>query len=551
MAKNKIRIIPLGGLGEIGKNMMVVESPSEMILIDAGQMFPTEEMYGIDMVLADFSYVVKRRDKLKAIIITHGHEDHTGALPYLLREVSAPVYGTALTLGLIKSKLSEFGLKGVQLREIQPGKKLRLKSMKIDFIRVCHSIPDGVGLAIETPLGYIIHTGDFKVDQTPVDGRLTEFNRFAAYSGKVLVLLSDSTNAENPGYTRPEASVGESLRELIKSANKRVVVASFASHIHRIQQVMDAAAICGRKVAVCGRNMVNNVAIASDLGYLKIPDGLLIELKDARKMRPSKVLVMSTGSQGEPMSALARMAGKTHKQIEIEEGDTVILSANPVPGNEKSVSQIIDLLFKAGADVYYKSVSEVHVSGHAAQEELKMMMNITNPRYFVPIHGEYRHLKYHALLAQKVGIKRDNIFVAENGQVLEFTEGGVKTSERVASGMTFVDGLGVGDVGNIVIRDRQLLAQGGICMAVATINTHTKKLVGKTDIVSRGFVHVRESADLIAEAEKKVNEVIGRELSVGVMDLTILKNEVRNALSKLFYVRTKRRPVIIPVIVEV
>jgi ribonuclease J len=548
---SKVRIIPLGGLGEIGKNMTVVECDGEMIVIDAGQMFPNEEMYGIDLVLPDFSYVLENKDRLKAIIITHGHEDHTGGLPYLLRQVNAPVYGTRLTLGLVEAKLAEFGIKRPKLREVEPGKKLRLKNMSIDFIRVCHSIPDGVGLAIETPLGYIIHTGDFKVDQTPVDGRLTEFDRFAAYGGRTLVLMSDSTNAENAGYTRPEASVGESLRELIGRAKKRVVVASFASHIHRIQQVIDAAAKTGRKVAVIGRSMINNVGIASDLGYLKIPKGTLIELSEAKKLPPNRVLIMSTGSQGEPMSALSRMAGKTHKQVEIETGDTVIISANPVPGNERSVSRIIDLLFKAGAEVYYKSVADVHVSGHAAQEELKMMLNITKPRYFIPIHGEYRHLKYHALLAERVGIKRKNILVSENGAVIEFTRSGVKHDQRVPGGMTFVDGLGVGDIGNLVIRDRKLLAQDGICMAIATINTHTRQLIGRPDIVSRGFVHMKESADLIEEAKDRVGKAVEAELAVGVMDLGLIKNEVRSALSRFFNERTKRRPVIIPVIVEI
>ena len=551
MQKPRIRIIPLGGLGEIGKNMMVVECGNEMILIDAGQMFPTDEMYGIDMVLPDYSYVVANRNKLKAIIITHGHEDHTGGLPYLLKEVDAPVYGTRLTLGLIEAKLAEFGIKNPRLKEINPGNKLKLKNMSIDFIRVCHSIPDGVGLAIETPHGYIVHTGDFKVDQTPVDGRLTEFDRFATYGGKTLVLMSDSTNAENPGYTKPERGVGESLAELVSQAKKRVVVASFASHIHRIQQVIDAAVKARRNVAVVGRSMVNNVGIATELGYLKVPKGVLIELSAAKKLPPQKVLVMSTGSQGEPMSALSRMAGKTHKQLDIKKGDTVIISASPVPGNEKSVSRIIDLLFKAGADVYYKSVADVHVSGHAAQEELKMMLNIIKPRFFIPIHGEYRHLKYHALLAEKVGIPTKNILVAENGHVLEYTGRGFKRDERVAAGMTFVDGLGVGDVGNIIIRDRQLLAQDGICMAVATINTHTMKLIGRPDIISRGFVHVKESAALIEEAKKEVAAAVEGELSVGVLDLTLIKNEVRRSLSRLFSEKTKRRPVIIPVIVEV
>ena len=551
MAKYKLRIIPLGGLGEIGKNMMVVESPTEMIVIDAGQMFPEDEMYGIDLVLPDFDYVLRHKDKLKGIIITHGHEDHTGALPYLLRKVNVPVYGTRLTLGLISAKLEEFGIKRPRLKEISPEQPLRIGSLKVNFIRVCHSIPDGVGLAIETPLGYVVHTGDFKFDQTPVDCKPTEFDRFSAYSGKALVLLSDSTNAEMPGYNRTERSVGESLRELIGKARGRVIIASFASHIHRIQQAMDAAAADKRKIAVVGRSMVNNVGIASELGYLKIPPGSQVDVAETKNMQPSKVMIVSTGSQGEPMSALARMAGRSHKNIEIVPGDTVIISANPVPGNEKSVSRIIDLLFKAGADVFYKSVADVHVSGHAAQEELKMMLNLVKPKYFMPIHGEYRHLKYHALLAEKVGIPRQNILVAENGHVLEFTAKGVKRDERVEAGMTFVDGLGVGDIGDLVIRDRQLLAQDGICVIVVTVNTHTKQIIGGPDIISRGFVLEKESSELYDEAKARVMKAVTRELSMQVMDWAILRNEARNTLSRFFYERTKRRPVIIPIFVEI
>ena len=551
MSKPKIRVIPLGGLGEVGKNMMVIESESEMIVVDAGQMFPEDEMYGIDLVLPDFSYVVKNKHKLKAIIITHGHEDHTGALPYLMREIEAPIYGTRLTLGLIKAKLSEYNLKRIQLREINPDKSLTLKSMKINYVRVCHSIPDGVGLAIETKLGTIIHSGDFKFDQTPVDGRPTEFERFATYSGRVLLLMSDSTNAETVGYTEPEKSVGEALRELIGKAKKRVIVASFASHIHRVQQVVDSAAASGRKIAVCGRSMINNLSIATELGYLKIPKNTLVDISETKKMRPKNVLIISTGSQGEPMSALSRMAAKTHRDVEITRGDTVIISANPVPGNEKSVSRIINLLFKAGADVFYKSVSDVHVSGHAAQEELKIMINMVKPEYFMPIHGEYRHLKYHALLAQNVGVSKKKIVVAENGDVLAFDAGGMRKTQQVSAGMTFVDGLGVGDIGDSVIRDRQLLARDGICVAVITINEQKKKIVGRPEIISKGFTQKEDASALTEGAKDRVAEAIRREISVKVLDLSILRNEARRALSKYFYDKTKRRPIIIPIIVEV
>ena len=551
MSKPRIRVIPLGGLGEVGKNMMVIESESEMIVVDAGQMFPEDEMYGIDLVLPDFSYVLKHKHKLRAIIITHGHEDHTGALPYLMREIKAPIYGTRLTLGLIKAKLAEYNLKNIQLREINPRKALVLKTMKINYIRVCHSIPDGVGLAIETKLGTIVHSGDFKFDQTPVDGRPTEFERFAAYSGRVLLLMSDSTNAESVGYTEPEKSVGEALRELIGKAKQRVIVASFASHIHRIQQVVDAAVASGRKIAVCGRSMVNNFAIATELGYLKLPKNALVDITETKKMRPKNVLIISTGSQGEPMSALSRMAAKTHRDVEITRGDTVIVSANPVPGNEKAVSRIIDLLFKAGADVFYKSVSDVHVSGHAAQEELKIMINMVKPEYFMPIHGEYRHLKYHALLAQNVGVAKKKIVVAENGDVLSFDAGGLRTTQQVQAGMTFVDGLGVGDIGDSVIRDRQLLAKDGICMAVITINEQKKEIVGIPEIISRGFTQAQNTSRLTEGAKTTVTAAIERELSIKVLDLSILRNEARRALSKYFYDQTKRRPIIIPIIVEI
>jgi len=551
LAKYKIRIIPLGGLGEIGKNMMVIESPSDMIIIDAGQMFPEDDMYGIDLVLPDFDYIRQHKDKLKGIIITHGHEDHTGGLPYLLREFNVPVYGTRLTLGLIGAKLEQFNIKRPRLKEISPEQQLRIGSFKVNFIRVCHSIPDGVGLAIETPLGYVVHTGDFKFDQTPVDCRPTEFARFSLYSGRTLVLLSDSTNAESPGYNRTEKSVGVSLRELIGKARGRVIIASFASHIHRIQQAMDAAAKDKRKIAVVGRSMINNVGIASELGYLTVPPGALVDISETRNMHPSKVMIISTGSQGEPLSALARMAAKSHRQIELVEGDTVIISASPVPGNEKSVSRVINLLFKAGADVYYKSVSDVHVSGHAAQEELKMMLNLVKPTYFIPIHGEYRHLKSHALLAEKVGIPKSHILVSENGDVSEFTAKGVRRGERVEAGMTFVDGLGVGDIGDVVIRDRQLLSQDGICVAVVTINTHTQTIIGGPDLISRGFVLDEQSMGLMDEAKTKVTKAVERELSVQVMDWAIMRNEIKSALSRFFYERTKRRPIIIPILVEI
>ena len=530
--------------------MTAIEFGDDMIVIDVGQMFPEEEMLGIDMVLPDFTYIKKNQSRLRGIILTHGHEDHIGALPYLLKEVKAPVYGTGLTLGLLQPKLDEHRVGRVKLHVVNPDKLIKLGAFTIDFIRVSHSVPDGIGLAIRTPAGTIIHTGDFKIDQTPIDGQLTEFDKISSYRGKVLALLSDSTNAETPGFSLPEQSVGDSLRDLIRQAKKRVIVACFASHIHRIQQVMNAAALNRRKVAVVGRNMMMNIEIASRLGYLKIPAHCLVDIAEVKKMRPEQVLVLCTGSQGEPLSALARMASKSHRFLEIVPGDTVIISAKPVPGNEKSVTRIIDLLFKNGAQVFYKSVSEVHVSGHAAQEELKMMINLVRPKFFIPVHGEYRHLKYHAQLAEKVGIKPENILVAENGSVIEFKNGRAQMKEKVAAGVTFVDGLGVGDIGNVVIRDRQVLAQDGICIVVVTVNTQTGEILSGPDIISRGFVYVREAGELMEEARERVAKALKHDAEGKISDWSILRSDVRDSLTRFFWEKTKRRPMVMPIIVE-
>ena len=542
--------MPLGGLGEVGKNVMAIEYGNDMIVVDAGQKFPDDEMFGIDMVLPDYSYLLKNKDKIRGIIITHGHEDHTGALPYILKEMKKPVYGTGLTLGLIKPKLEEHNVKGVKLKEVVPGKSLNLGCFTIEFMRVSHSIPDAVGLAIKSPEGIIIHTGDFKFDQTPIDGHLTDFNRFASYKGRALVMMSDSTNAESSGYTLPEKGVGDALREIIAGSKKRVLVASFASHIHRIQQVVDAAVANKRKIAIYGRSMIKNIEIAGNLGYLKIPKSEVVDISVVRKMRPEKVLVLCTGSQGEPLSALSRIASKNNKFIDIVPGDTVIISAKPVPGNEKSVTRIIDLLFKEGAEVYYKSVSEIHVSGHAAQEELKMMLNLVSPKYFIPVHGEYRHLKYHAQLAMKVGIPEKNIFVAENGNVIEFNHGRARMKEKVTAGSIFVDGLGVGDIGNVVIRDRQVLSQDGILIVTVTVNTQTGEIITGPDIISRGFVYEREAGDLLEEAKAQVIKALEKDAKEKISDWSILRNDVRNSLTRFFWEKTKRRPMIMPIIVE-
>lgn len=549
---SKLRLIPLGGLGEVGKNMLVVEHGRDILVIDAGLMFPEEEMLGIDLVLPDYSYLKKNKERVRAIILTHGHEDHVGSLPYILKEFTVPLYGTRLTLGLVRGKLEEYDLTDVDFREISPKNGLQIGQFKLEFIRVCHSIPDGVGLAIHTPVGTIVHSGDFKLDQTPIDGRTTQLDKFASLGERgVLALLSDSTNAETPGYIPSERVVGKTLMDIFKQAKKRIIVASFASHIHRIQQVANATFRSKRKLAISGLSMIKNIEIASKLGYLKIPEGLLINIKEIDKYPPGEVVVLSTGSQGEPLSALSKMASGEHKRIKIIPGDTVILSASPVPGNEKSVAQTIDRFFKRGANVFYKTISSVHVSGHAAQEELKLVIGLVKPKYFIPIHGEYRHLKHHTDLAKEMGIPPKNILLAENGSIIEFTDSSAQIKERISVGMILVDGLGVGDIGDIVLRDRMLLSTDGIFIVVVAVSADTGEIVAGPDVVSRGFIYVREAGELIEEAKEQVQGVLEQCAKRGVTDWTVLKTDVRNALRKFLYDKTQRRPMIMPIIVEV
>ncbi|MDI6891564.1 MAG: ribonuclease J [Actinomycetota bacterium] len=549
---SKLRLIPLGGLGEVGKNMLVVEHGRDILVIDAGFMFPEEEMLGIDLVLPDYSYLKKNKERVRAIILTHGHEDHVGSLPYILKEFKVPLYGTRLTLGLVRGKLEEYDLTDVDFREISPKNGLQIGQFKLEFIRVCHSIPDGVGLAIHTPVGTIVHSGDFKLDQTPIDGRTTQLDKFASLGERgVLALLSDSTNAETPGYIPSERVVGKTLMDIFKQAKKRIIVASFASHIHRIQQVANVTSRSKRKLAISGLSMIKNIEIASKLGYLKIPEGLLINIKEIDKYPPGEVVVLSTGSQGEPLSALSKMASGEHKRIKIIPGDTVILSASPVPGNEKSVAQTIDRFFKRGANVFYKTISSVHVSGHAAQEELKLVIGLVKPKYFIPIHGEYRHLKHHTDLAKEMGIPPKNILLAENGSIIEFTDSSAHIKERISVGMILVDGLGVGDIGDIVLRDRMLLSTDGIFIVVVAVSADTGEIVAGPDVVSRGFIYVREAGELIEEAKEQVQGVLEQCAKRGVTDWTVLKTDVRNALRKFLYDKTQRRPMIMPIIVEV
>jgi ribonuclease J len=552
--KTRLRVIPLGGLDEIGKNMTVIEYGEDMILVDAGLMFPDADTPGVDLVLPDFSYVVKRRNKLKGIVITHGHEDHTGSLPYLLKEVGerVPVLGTKLTLGLIGVKLEEHKITKAKLREVREGMHVNLGIFGLDFISVNHSIPDAVALLIRTPVGNILHTGDFKFDQTPIDGRATDYAALGkAGRDGVVLLLSDSTGAENPGYTHPEAEVGVTLKRLISEAPQRVIVAAFSSHIHRVQQVCDAAVACGRKVVVTGRSMVNNTRIARELGYLHIDDKDIVDAFVAGDLPPEDVVILSTGSQGEPLSALARMANADHRTVTIEKGDTVVISASPVPGNEKAVSRVINRLFKAGAEVHHRPIADVHVSGHASAEELKLMLRMVKPRYFMPVHGETRHLVAHSRIAQAVGMHPDDIFVLENGACLEITEDGARVAEHVESGVVFVDGLSVGEVGQVVLRDRQLLSQDGIATVVIAVDTQTGKLVGDIEIVTRGLVHGAGSEELLEEARERVGKALAKTQREHATDQGVIQRAVREALSQFLWERVRRRPMIIPIVVEV
>lgn len=553
MAKipHKIQIIPLGGMGEIGKNMTVIRYGDEIIVIDSGLMFPEDDMLGIDLVIPDISYLIENKELVKAIVLTHGHEDHIGALPYVLKQLSVPVYGTKLTLGIVEGRLKENNV-AAELVPVKQGDEIQVGSFHIGFIRVSHSIADAVALSIKTPIGTIVHTGDFKLDQTPVDGNVTDFYKFAELGNKgVLVMLADSTNAERPGFTMSERSVGATFDETFRGAKERIIIATFSSNIHRIQQAIDTACKYKRKVAILGRSMVNVVNIALELGYLNVPEGVIIDIDEANNYPSSGIVIMTTGSQGEPMSALTRMAMSDHKKVEIIPGDTVIISATPIPGNEKLVSRTVDYLFRQGADVVYEAASGIHVSGHASQEELKLMHNLIRPKFFIPVHGEYRHLKKHAKLAQEVGIPKENIFVADNGQVLEFTRDKGCVAGKITAGNVLVDGLGVGDVGNIVLRDRRQLSKDGILIVVITMDKQRACVIAGPDIVSRGFVYVRESEQLMEEAKEKVKQALEKCELNSVTEWAVIKSNVRDTLGKYLYERTRRRPMILPIIMEV
>ncbi len=552
--QQRLRVIPLGGLDEIGKNMTVIEYGNDMIVIDAGIMFPDDDTPGVDLLLPDYSYILKRREKLKGIIITHGHEDHTGALPYLLKDlgIPVPVLGTKLTLGLIQGKLEEHKIKKAKLREVKPGGHVNLGVFGLDFIPVNHSIPDGVAVFVRTPVGNIMHTGDFKLDHTPIDGRGTDYQAIAKAARQgVMLLMSDSTNAESTGTTPSEAVVGVALRDIFMKAEQRIIVASFASHIHRVQQVCDAAVAAGRKVAVTGRSMVNNTRIARELGYLHIADENIIDAYDMGGIPSEKIVVLSTGSQGEPLSALARIANSDHKTVQLQSGDTVVISATPVPGNEKAVSRVMNRLFKQGADVVHKGSAQVHVSGHAAAEELKLMLNLVRPEYFVPIHGETRHLYAHSKIARAVGVPDKNIFILENGSCLEFSEKGARLSDHVESGVVYVDGLSVGDVGQVVLRDRQVLASDGIALVIVAIDAQTGAIAKDAELVTRGLVLGSDSDAMLSDARDRITKVMARTSKEGVTDHNVIKKALRDSLGQFIWERTRRRPMIIPVVMEV
>jgi len=548
----QLQVIPLGGLGEIGKNMTAFRYKDSIVVIDAGLMFPEDELLGIDIVIPDISYLVENKEKVKAILLTHGHEDHVGALPYVLKELNVPVYGSKLTIGLVQSKIKEHNLDNPKFNVVKPRDVIKIGPFSIEFIRVSHSIPDALGIALHTPVGIVVHTGDIKLDQTPVDGEVVDFRKFSELGEKgVLLMMGDSTNADRPGFTMSEKVVGNTFDELFGKCEGRIIVTTFASNVHRIQQAISTADKYHRKVCVIGRSMVNNVQVATDLGYIHIPNGILIEMDAIKDYPADEIVIVTTGSQGEPMSALTRMAMADHRWVGIERGDTVIISANPIPGNEKLVTKTIDLLFKQGAEVIYERSMGVHVSGHAAQEELKILINLIKPRYFMPIHGEYHHLMKHAKLAESLGIPKSHIFVAENGQVLEFSKKKAGITGKVTAGKVLVDGLGVGDVGNIVLRDRRQLSQEGIMIVVVTIDKSKNGILSGPDIVSRGFVYVRESEELMVDAREKVKEALDICMQRNITEWAAIKAQIRDKLSRHLYEKTGRRPMILPIIMEV
>lgn len=548
-----LSVIPLGGVEEIGGlNMTVFEYNNDIIVVDAGLMFPEEDTLGVDFAIPNMTYLINNRDKVKAVIITHGHEDHTGALPFLLKEIDVPVYGTPLTLGLVKEKLREHKLEDAELIPVMPRDTVQIGAFSIEFVRVTHSIVDGVGLGITTPVGLVVHTGDFKLDPTPVDGQLMDFHRFAEYGERgTLLLLSDSTNAEKGGFTYSEKEVSRAFEDIFSNNKGRIIIATFASNIHRIQQAIDVAVKHDRKVILCGRSIVSNTQIALSLGYLRIPKDTWLKLEDLKKLQDHEVVIITTGSQGEPMSVLSRIATDEHKHIKIKEGDTVVLSAKMIPGNERSIGKIINHLFRRGANVIYEKVSEVHVSGHASKEELKLMLNLIKPKYFMPVHGEYRHLIYHSMLAKKMDIPKENIFIMKNGDVLELSDSEARKSGNINAGRIYIDGRGYGDVEEMVLRDRLRLAHDGIVLILLAIEKVTGTIISGPEIISRGFVFEDASQEIISNVKELLTGTISgleREL---LSDSSLLKAKLRSTLKKYLRDTMERRPMIMPIIIEV
>ena len=552
--KPRLKIIPLGGLHEVGKNITVFQYDNEMIVVDCGLSFPEDDMLGVDLVIPDITYIIKNQEKLKGMVITHGHEDHIGSVPYFLKQVNTPIYGTRLTLGLIKNKLEEHRLvDSTKLNEVNPGETIKLgKHFKVEFIQSSHSIPDSVMLAIHTPVGTVLHTGDFKVDYTPMDGKIMDFGRLAELGNKgVLALMSDSTNAERKGFTMSESTVGEVFEKLFTNCTKRIVVATFASNVHRVQQIVNCAVKYERKIAVCGRSMINMITTARELGYIECPDNLFIDIDMINNYTDDQLLIITTGSQGETMSALTRMASGTHRKVKITPNDLVIISANPIPGNEKNVSKVIDSLMQIGAEVVYSALEDVHVSGHACQEEQKLILALTKPKYFIPVHGEYRHLIAHSETAKLMGVPKENIFKLENGKILEMDKNSAEFTGMVQSGIILVDGLGIGDVGNVVLRDRQHLSQDGLIIVVLTMNGGSGEVIAGPDVISRGFVYVRESENVMDEIKAVVRHEVHKCEEQGIRDWATIKNSIRENLREYIFSKTKRNPMIIPIVMEI
>lgn len=551
--KSKLKIIPLGGLEEIGKNITVFEYEDDMVLVDCGLEFPEENMLGVDMVIPDVTYLEKNADKLRGLVVTHGHEDHIGSIPYVLKKVNMPIYATKLTIGLIENKLEEHKLvHQTKLVAVNQGDTVKFGKIQVEFIRSCHSIPDSVMLAIKTPAGTILHTGDFKIDHSPIDGEVMDFGRIAQLGNEgILALMSDSTNSERKGYTMSESTVGDVFEKLFQGCTKRIVVATFASNVHRVQQILSSAVKHGRKVAICGRSMINMIQTAIDLGYIQVPENTFIDIDLIKNYNDEQLVIITTGSQGETMSALKRMASGEHRKVVITPNDLIIISATPIPGNEKSVSKVIDDLMQIGAEVVYSALEDVHVSGHACQEEQKLIMALARPKYFIPVHGEYRQLKAHSETAQSMGIPAENIFLMKNGRVLEIGESEAKLAGAVPSGKILVDGLGVGDVGNIVLRDRQHLSQDGLIIIVMTMDGNSGEIVSGPDVISRGFVYVRESENLMEDVKKEIREEVRKFEEKNVTDWSTIKATLKDNLREYIFQKTKRNPMILPIIMEV